>query len=266
MPSPTPEDWARIRHAYEHSDRPVGDICAAYGISTGTLRDRMRRWNWTRRREPIPPIGPAPLTPPPAMTAAVFAVKEDGAKNDPPVLAAERVAQAPEADADPAPQASRVDLFPIALAENADTALADTATDASVPLTYSRFIAREAKARGETADGAPLSEQLRGAIARIMPAIERTLTTLSSGPLQPRQIELTARSLGALTRTLRELNGLLAQHAADEWEPRDMEEFRRSLTEKMNAIVRARQEQTPRIYHEAWEEFAAQAGTGAGGG
>jgi hypothetical protein len=36
--------WAAIRHAYEHTDRAVEDICAIHGISSGTLRDRMRRY------------------------------------------------------------------------------------------------------------------------------------------------------------------------------------------------------------------------------
>jgi hypothetical protein len=251
MPSPTQEDWARIRFAYEHSDRPVGDICATYGISTGTLRDRMRRWKWTRRREPISPIGPAPRMPPPAMTAPTLDGVGD-CRSD-----AREYARVPQMCQPTSP--------PAAPDENADTA-ANAATDAAVPLPYSRFVAQEAKARGEAADAAPLTEQLRGAIARIMPAIERTLATLAAGPLPPRQLELTARSLGALTRTLRELNGLLAQHAADEWEPRDMEEFRRSLTERMNAMIRQREEQIPQIYHAAWEEFAAQVRAGANDG
>jgi hypothetical protein len=78
-------------------------------------------------------------------------------------------------------------------------------------------------------------------------------------------MELAARSLGALTRTLRELNGLLAQQAADEWEPTDMEEFRRSLTAQIDAMIRQREEEMPRIYEEAWEEFAAQVHRDAAG-
>src|SRR5439155_7171039 len=57
----TPEAWAQVRHEYEHTDKPVEDICFDHGISSGTLRDRMRRWNWTRRRPPIPADGPPPL-------------------------------------------------------------------------------------------------------------------------------------------------------------------------------------------------------------
>ena len=60
----TSEDWAQIRHDYEHTDRPVHEICAERGISTGTLRDRVRRWGWTPRRPPIPLDGPPPLPAP----------------------------------------------------------------------------------------------------------------------------------------------------------------------------------------------------------
>jgi hypothetical protein len=58
MPALTPDAWAQIRYEYEHTGRPVEVICAEHGISSGTLRDRMRRWHWRRRREPIPREGP----------------------------------------------------------------------------------------------------------------------------------------------------------------------------------------------------------------
>jgi hypothetical protein len=48
----------------------VADICAEHGISSGTLRNRMHRWGWTRRRPPIPLDGPpsslAPALAPPS--------------------------------------------------------------------------------------------------------------------------------------------------------------------------------------------------------
>ena len=58
--APTHEDWARMRYEYECTDKTVPDIAADGGVSTGTLRDRVRRWNWTRRRAPIPRHGPPP--------------------------------------------------------------------------------------------------------------------------------------------------------------------------------------------------------------
>ena len=60
----TTEDWARIRYEYESTDRKLFDICAERGMSEGTLRDRMRRWSWKRRRGPVPREGPAPMVVP----------------------------------------------------------------------------------------------------------------------------------------------------------------------------------------------------------
>src|SRR5882672_6804114 len=80
MPDLTPDAWAHIRHAYEHTDRPVADICAEHGISTGTLRDRMRRWRWTRRRAPVSREGPpavTALTPSPTVSHADSAIACD---------------------------------------------------------------------------------------------------------------------------------------------------------------------------------------------
>jgi transposase-like protein len=65
----TGKDWTQIRHDYEHSDRPVEDICAEHGLSSGTLRNRVRRWGWTRRRPPLPREGPPPAPAPPVAPA-----------------------------------------------------------------------------------------------------------------------------------------------------------------------------------------------------
>src|SRR5256885_8026790 len=59
-PEVTPETWKQIRDKYEHTDEPVDDICLDHGISSNTLRDRVRRWHWTPRRQPIPLEGPPP--------------------------------------------------------------------------------------------------------------------------------------------------------------------------------------------------------------
>jgi hypothetical protein len=74
---PSPEAWVQARFDYEHTERPVDDICFELGVSATTLRDRARRWRWTRRRQPIPAEGPPPLRPveptvplAPAMTPA----------------------------------------------------------------------------------------------------------------------------------------------------------------------------------------------------
>ena len=62
-PDLSPEEWTQVRYEYEHTDKPVDGICTDHGISPGTLRDRMRRWRWTRRRQPIPAEGPPPAPP-----------------------------------------------------------------------------------------------------------------------------------------------------------------------------------------------------------
>ena len=80
----TAEAWAQIRFDYEHTERTIAEICAEHGISSGTLRDRMRRWGWTRRREPIPREGPPPLPAPkietrPLLSARVVGVEASSA-------------------------------------------------------------------------------------------------------------------------------------------------------------------------------------------
>jgi transposase-like protein len=76
----SPDTWAQIRHDYEFTDRPVEDICAEHGISAGTLRNRMRRWNWTRRRAPIPADGP-----PPAPAPQIEDAEDAGARHAAPL-------------------------------------------------------------------------------------------------------------------------------------------------------------------------------------
>jgi hypothetical protein len=60
-PELAPETWTQVRYEYEHTEKPVEDICVDHGISSSTLRDRMRRWKWTRRRQPIAAEGPPPM-------------------------------------------------------------------------------------------------------------------------------------------------------------------------------------------------------------
>ena len=64
MPEPTPEDWVQIRHDYEHTDKPLAHICAEHDITIPTVRYRMRRWAWRRRKPLIPRDGPPPVHPP----------------------------------------------------------------------------------------------------------------------------------------------------------------------------------------------------------
>jgi hypothetical protein len=55
------KNWPRIRHDYEHSGKDTHEICAEHGISSSTLQNRVRQWDWTRRRPPVPAEGPAGL-------------------------------------------------------------------------------------------------------------------------------------------------------------------------------------------------------------
>jgi hypothetical protein len=227
MPSPTPEAWAEIRYAYEHTRRPVEDICAAHGISSGTLRNRMHRWGWTQRQRPIPDEGPPALAMPaaavgPAVTPTPYPSPQGGgvqaesaARRLPPALAA------PVADGD----------------------------EAGVPT-------------DPEATAALIAERLQGALARVLPAIEATLARLTASPQHPRETEQAARTLGVLMRTLRELNTLAGQHALpgaaedhDDGPPEDIDEFRRELARRINAFVDD---------HEARKAAAAAAENGDG--
>jgi hypothetical protein len=164
MPALTPDAWAQIRYDYEHTDRPVAEICAEHGISSGTLRDRMRRWHWRRRREPIPREGP------PACLVVDGTIAPAGTA----VIVAKPSTPAPADDGcGPAP--------PVAALRPAE------------------------------GDAAPLAPALQEAVTTVLPAIQRELTRLAEGRGYPDDAAKTARALEALTRTLRELSGLLGR-------------------------------------------------------
>ena len=60
MTEPTGDErWTQIRYDYEHTDRPIVDICAEHGISANTLRDRVRRWGLDQAARADLPRGPA---------------------------------------------------------------------------------------------------------------------------------------------------------------------------------------------------------------
>jgi len=223
MPEPSPDAWAQIRYDYEHTDRPLEDICVEHGFTANTLRHRARKWGWRMRRPRIPVEGPPPLPAP--VTPAVN-------------------------DAEPSPH------------------IVDPATESSVPI----------------------GERLHGAVARVLPAIETTLATLSAGPIRPREMETAARALGSLMRTLRELNALLSQHKDeaphrsveelrasvlkklqsivakrdDDPPPENMDEFRNEMARRIRDVVARHQAEIPAKYEAAWHEFAAEANEPAG--
>ena len=190
MPELSPETWAQIRYEYEHTDRPIADICAERGISDTTLRDRRRRWHWTPRRAPIPREGP-----PAAGGARVAAALPDAQR--------------------------RASLPPTLPLKGRGSALTCLPRPGETP--SPDFLAKEGRkstpspqaGRGDASpDPAALAPRLQSAVARVLPAIEATLAKLAASPQRPRELEQTARALGALMRTLRELNALLAQQPA----------------------------------------------------
>jgi transposase-like protein len=226
-PELTSEAWAQIRHDYEHTDRPVEEICAEHGISSGTLRDRMRRWHWRRRRPPIPREGPPAVAPPRSEIADTFRAAEPPTPRHgieapnawplgPRLRGDERDKQPPQ----PPPPADGFEAAPPAAPGD--------------PI--------DAPAEGDAAQIVP---RLQGAVVRVLPAIEATIAKLAAGPQRPRDMEQTARALGTLMRTLRELNALLSQHplrSANDYDdiPEDIDEFRERLARRIEAFMQSR--------------------------
>jgi len=222
MPELSPETWAQIRYEYEHTDRPIADICAERGISDTTLRDRRRRWGWTPRRAPIPREGP-------------------------PALAAPHVASAAGGDHPPLQGEGRQASTPDSIRWRCEPGWSDIQTlpNHPTPPAFAAAQAVDPPPAGEGPDPAALAPRLQSAVARVLPAIEATLTKLTASPQRPRELEQTARALGALMRTLRELNALLAQQPArsaydDDDFPEDIDAFRDELARRIDAFIASR--------------------------
>ena len=214
-----PKDWARIQYEYEETERPIHAICAAHGISDGTLRTRMRRWNWRRRRPPIPSEGPPRI----AVPRLTYRPAESSAAAQP--------APPPPSEAappDPPPYG-----------------------------TGPEFIRAETEA--SAGDGAMDVARVRGMMARILPAIEAVVAKLAAEPLQPHEMEQTGRTLGTLTRALRGLDDLLTRQGDaaaretpqpapaatpdDDDQPEDIDELRDELVRRIEALVADRCEE-----------------------
>jgi hypothetical protein len=202
MPVLPMETWAQIRHDYEHSERAIQDICAEHGISSGTLRDRVRRWRWTRRRAPIAAEGPPPAAAPPVEYAPPS-----------PTVAPRSATAVPSLPAAP---------------------LRET----TAPARAARETAPDEDDEPPEADPALIVARLRSAVARVLPAIEAILATLGAAHTPPREMERAARALSSLTRTLRELNALLSQHhaSAEEDSDEDAEAFRYELARRIEFL------------------------------
>ena len=220
MPEPTPEAWAQIRHDYENTDRPLAHICAEHEVTIPTVRYRMKRWEWTRRKPfvprhqppPVPAMQPenAALTPLPACGERSAAGAERGWPGEGAPPHTEPVENPPHPISSPR---SEIDLSPHA-------------------------------GRG---DDAAIVPRLKAAAARVLPAIEVAIARLASGTLNATDLEKTGRTLATLTRTLRELNALLVQNNAgldadksdlpDSYD--NIEDFRVALARRIRGLVAA---------------------------
>jgi hypothetical protein len=202
----TPEEWAQVRYKYEHTNEPVDDICLEHRISPNTLRDRVRRWRWTPRHEPIPAEGPPPMRPIGLVLPAAAAL---------------------------------VPLVPAMTPIDIDAPFAP----AAVPPGSAAELPAPPVAASEAAPPNPaeIVPRLQGAVARVLPAIEATVAKLAAGPMHPREMERAARTLTSLTRTLRELNGLLGQLAAPlvDRGPDDDNEFVAAIIRRAEAFAAA---------------------------
>jgi hypothetical protein len=88
--------------------------------------------------------------------------------------------------------------------------------------------------------------RLQGAVARVLPAIEATVARLAAEPMPPREMERAARTLTVLTRTLRELNTLLAEQPVGRCAecadiPEDIDAFRIDLARRITAMCEAQE-------------------------
>jgi hypothetical protein len=230
-PTLTSEAWAQIRFDYERTERPVEAICAELGISSGTLRDRVRRWGWTRRREPIPREGPPPLPAPKIETWPLAG----GAPRVPAARAVEARAPSALGEDSPHPAASHT-----------------LGGDPPPPGEGKTEVAAGEDALPSEIDDSSIVPRLQSAVARVLPAIEATVARLAAGAAHPREMEQAGRALGALTRALRELNSLLSERQPpaagdaaageppDDNGPEDIVAFRLELARRMDEIVAAR--------------------------
>lgn len=236
MPTLTTEAWGQIRLAYEHSSQTVEDICADFGISPGTLRDRMRRWNWTRRSASVPVVGP------PAAASLSLAsprhVETDGRGR--PLVRGEVDAAFASGEERPGRQNNG--------AKNAFDAL--SAPTPALPT-------QECGGGSHSADDAaipPAAEKtaipsLHASVARVTATID-AITARLSAAASTREIVEIGRALSALTRNLNELRALARDEAKDNDKdddkaeddddpvPKDPDEFRFELARRIEAFVR----------------------------
>jgi hypothetical protein len=243
MPEPTPEAWAQIRHDYEHTDKPLAHICADHDITIPMMRYRMKRWEWTRRKPLIPREGPPPV-------AVVLAPPERALFSPLPL---------PSSGGGGSANAEGMSRGGVSFLR--ETFTPPRSQDARDPPPPGEGAESKQARPGWEGEETAIVPRLQSAVARVLPAIEATIARLAAGPHQPRDMEQAGRTLGSLTRTLRELNGLLSEHNARpndarcecrEMSPEDIDAFRIDLARRIDAFVASRTNPDGTIQDMSW--------------
>ncbi|MBX6327228.1 MAG: hypothetical protein IRY89_01490 [Pseudolabrys sp.] len=196
----TDDAWAHIRYAYEHTDQPIADICAAHGISSGTLRDRVRRWGWIRRRAPIPHHGPPPLP-------------HDQRSLLPPIGSPVHSAITPSIEAQAAADLAQIN----AAASERSTPPAGHGTKAIIP---------------------PLQNALERVLPAVETTLA-TLTAAQTPPYQTAQAVRVLGALTGTLRELNEMLRKHIDELLDDI-PEDIDEFRENLARRIEAFFETR--------------------------
>jgi hypothetical protein len=243
MPEPTPEAWAQIRYEYENTDRPLAHICAEHGISIPTMRYRMKRWEWRRRKPLVPREGPPPVAVAPYGDTFLHPPLEGEGRRLERQRKPAGWGEAEEFAEHPTPE-HVAPFHPTPPFFRTDG--------------RERPFAGEGEKEEAPADATSIVPRLQSAVARVLPAIEATIARLAAGPYHARDMEQAGRTLSSLTRTLRELNTLLSQHnaraeaASDYYDlPQDLDAVRDELARRINLFMESRKD-------EDWEAKPAE--------
>lgn len=206
----SPEFLAKLRHAYEQTERPLRLMAKDFLIGQRTLYRIAHREGWTRMPRGLPP----------AMrmleeASALLSAPNDACAN--PVL--------PSGE-DPPPRSPSLSLSRSTLPrerEREETALAE---------------------KGEPqAATASAAERIAELVQKELAAAEVMRAQLRAGDCAPIDAERMARTLSTLTQTLQTLQRLRAgetRRSNDDDIPRDINEFRRELARRIDAFVASR--------------------------
>jgi transposase-like protein len=223
----TPEFLASLRFRYEQTGQPVRLIARDFGIAERTLFRAAEREGWARPPRDLP-VGLRALE-----QAQVLLVTEDAG-------AAGKPREAPGTRDRPEDTRSL---------EGAPPGLApDDASRPSPPLAEPVTGPREARTRwpgdgGET-PGPSAIERVERLLESELTAAEAMRAQLRAWPCAPADAERMARTLATLTQTLHALQRLRGGPAADTQRdddiPTDINEFRRELARRIDALVASR--------------------------